>query len=575
MKTLAPVVLFCYNRPEHLRRTVEALRANELAGESSLFVFSDGPKNPEAEPGVRAVRKYIHGISGFRSVEIRESETNRGLAASVISGVTEIVNRFGKIIVLEDDMVTSPFFLRYMNDSLDAYENEDRVVCIHAHMFPGTGLPPYFFLRHTGCWGWGTWKRGWALFDPDSGKLLRELRERHLEKTFDMDGRYPYTEMLRRQSAGEIDSWAIRWEASAFLQGKLGLFPGTTFLHNIGTDAGVHCSGMTANINGPFPERYAFAEIPPRENREARKIYGKMLETMVHPKICSRTAKLFHALKNAASAPKSAAKEFLRLAKLYFHTLLDEHYVLGLKYGKIPRFVPHDSLKLGKYTLSVPDVPSVLYSYRELFRGNIYHFPAKGGAPVVVDLGANVGLSVIYTKSVYPDAEIYAYEADPKIYGYLCGNLKRNGITDVRTFNAAVWNSDGVIHFASEGADGGAVDKNGIEVKSTDILSILGAHEKIDFLKMDVEGAENTILPRMDGHLSNVDCFFLEYHSAASEQQKLGGILDILARNGFRYRLFNLEEIPEAPFLSGYRNGRFDLQMNIFAVRAGASSERQ
>ena len=248
MSSLAPIVLFTYNRPDHTRRTVEVLAKNELAAESDLIIFSDGPKDDAGAVKVKAVRDYLHTVSGFKSVTINEKERNCGLANSVIAGVTEVVNKYGAVIVLEDDMVTSPYFLRYMNDALEMYKDEEQVISIHGYMYPVKDqLPETFFLPGADCWGWATWKRGWDLFEPDGQKLLAGLQMEKLTEAFDFEGAFPFTKMLTDQINGKVDSWAVRWSASAFLHHKLTLYPGTSLLYNIGTDSsGTHCSSQPA-----------------------------------------------------------------------------------------------------------------------------------------------------------------------------------------------------------------------------------------------------------------------------------------------------------------------------------------
>lgn len=238
----APIALFVYNRPGHALRTLDALRANSLARESELVVFSDGPRRESDVLKVDEVRKVIREAGGFSSVRLVERSTNMGLANSIIAGVTELVGRHGRVIVLEDDMVTSPHFLSYMNEALDLYRDEERVISVAAYFYPvRRQLPETFFLPGADCWGWGTWKRGWDLFEPDGRKLLGELEDRALSRRFDIDGSYPYMRMLRDQIAGRNDSWAIRWYASAFLRGRLTLYPAHSLLQNIGNDGqGTH-----------------------------------------------------------------------------------------------------------------------------------------------------------------------------------------------------------------------------------------------------------------------------------------------------------------------------------------------
>jgi hypothetical protein len=240
----APIVLFAYARPDHTRRTLEALAANQLAAKSDLIVYADAARTDREVEAVNAVRVLIRRISGFRSVTLIERNENYGLARNIIEGVSEVLSQHDCIIVLEDDMLTSPFFLDYMNEALDRFANDERVVSIHGYVFPVSGpLPEAFFLIGADCWGWATWRRGWACFNPDGSALLRELQQRKLERAFDYEGNYPYTQMLEDQIAGKNDSWAIRWYASAFLEERLTLYPGRSLVHNIGNDAtGTHCA---------------------------------------------------------------------------------------------------------------------------------------------------------------------------------------------------------------------------------------------------------------------------------------------------------------------------------------------
>jgi hypothetical protein len=234
-ESYAPIALFVFNRLEHSRRTVDALRANEHAAQSDLFVFCDGARDAKDVSSVASVREFVRGITGFRSCTVIESEKNRGLAASIIGGVTEVLGRHPRVIVMEDDLVTSPFFLRYMNEGLDYYEADERVASIHGYVYPTLlPLPETFFLRGADCWGWATWRRGWALFNPNGSELLAGLRTLGLTREFDFDGAFQYTAMLQDQISGANNSWAIRWYASTFLANKVTLYPGRSLVINIG-----------------------------------------------------------------------------------------------------------------------------------------------------------------------------------------------------------------------------------------------------------------------------------------------------------------------------------------------------
>lgn len=266
MTTLAPVVLFVYNRPAHTRRTVEALLKNELAKDSDLIIYSDAPKNPQAEDAVREVRGYIRSITGFRSVSIVERDSNWGLANSIIDGVTAVVNKYGRTIVLEDDLIVTPHFLGFMNRALEKYENEQRVIQVSGYMFPVkiNIREDALFLPLCTSWGWATWKRAWQLFDPDAKGYAQLKADSVLRKRFNLDGAYDYFSMLEAQFAGRVDSWAIRWYLATFLAGGLTLYPRQSLVTNEGFDgSGTHGaarglllrSGARAEfVPGHFPE---------------------------------------------------------------------------------------------------------------------------------------------------------------------------------------------------------------------------------------------------------------------------------------------------------------------------------
>lgn len=241
---LAPVVLFVYGRLDHTERTVRALLLNELAVDTDLIVYSDGARNAQDVGAVEEVRSYVRSLSGFKSVTLKCRSKNFGLAKNIIEGVTETFLEHERLIILEDDLVTAPTFLRYMNDALTLYAQDERVVSVHGYIYPVKAtLPDVFFLLGADCWGWATWRRGWQVFNGDGQALLAELERKKLSHAFDFDGSYPYTQMLKDQVAGKNSSWAIRWYASAFLAEKLTMYPARSLVRNIGNDnSGTHCA---------------------------------------------------------------------------------------------------------------------------------------------------------------------------------------------------------------------------------------------------------------------------------------------------------------------------------------------
>jgi hypothetical protein len=278
----APVALFVYNRLELVKRTVEALKQNERASESDLKIFSDSWKREKDKSAVEHVRNFIGGISGFRSVTIVAREQNLGLSRSIISGVTSLLQNHDALIVLEDDLVTSPYFLRYMNDALRMYANEPTVVSVHGYVYPvSKRLPETFFLRGADCWGWGTWKRAWRTLRLEADILIEELRQGGRAREFDFDHSFPYTRMLRKQANDKIDSWAVCWYASAFLANMLTLYPGRSLVNHVGTaETATHAWSLSNRFDVPLADSPIRVQpIPPVEDPIARAAFQDFFKT--------------------------------------------------------------------------------------------------------------------------------------------------------------------------------------------------------------------------------------------------------------------------------------------------------
>jgi len=300
-KMLAPIVVFAYNRPWHLQQTIEALLQNNESAQSDLFIFSDGPKNAQADEAVSQVRQYIKTISGFKSLTLIKREENYGLGRSIIEGVTFVCNRRNKIIVLEDDLVTSPFFLRFMNDGLDYYESEERVASIHGYALPvKQKMPPTFFVRGADCLGWATWKRAWDLFEENGQKLYDKLQRSNLTQQFDLDGAASFSQMLQDQIAGKNNSWAVRWHATTFLENKFTLSTQKSLVRHIGNDG----TGTNFNVEDMLDtvlsnQPVAVGGIPIVESLDARSAVIKFFNSRnsLLQRIMRRVRKVYRGMK--------------------------------------------------------------------------------------------------------------------------------------------------------------------------------------------------------------------------------------------------------------------------------------
>ena len=306
----SPIIIFVYNRPKHTEQTVAALKNNLLASESDLFIFSDGPKI-ENDEKVREVRDYIKTIEGFKSVTITERDENLGLANSIISGATEIIGKFHRVIVLEDDLVTSKYFLKYMNQALEFFQPQKNVVSISGYNYPDTlikmpeGYGKELFLSYRfGSWGWGTWKDRWEKIDWSVKDFEKFKKDKELQENFNRGGQ-DMSQMLIRQMNGDIDSWAIRFDYAHFKNNSYSVRPVKTLVANIGMDgSGVHCE-----------------EISDRCKDEIADVLPKIESLELDDKVTNAFRSVFdvRVLQHKKTHPKYSVLRFLRkcLGKLF------------------------------------------------------------------------------------------------------------------------------------------------------------------------------------------------------------------------------------------------------------------
>ncbi len=226
---------------------IESLKSNPESSESEVFIFSDGPRDASASIRVDEVRKFIRGLSGFLKVTVIEKTVNEGLAQSIISGVSQIVREYGKVIVLEDDLIVSPFFLNYMNSALNKYESAQQVMHVAGYMYPvnNSSLPETFFLEQTTCWGWATWKRAWDKFDKNPAHLDSCFTPQMIYD-FNLKGSCNFWKQVELNLQGRMDTWAIFWYASVYLNKGLALHPKFSYVENIGHDGtGTNCDSSS------------------------------------------------------------------------------------------------------------------------------------------------------------------------------------------------------------------------------------------------------------------------------------------------------------------------------------------
>ena len=282
---LAPIVLFTYNRPVHTQKTLDALANNPEAAASELFIFCDGPKSNldiENLERINQVIKIAKNEDRFKNINIIIQKKNKGLANSIIDGVTEVVNKFGKIIVLEDDIVTSAGFLKYMNEALILYQDSPEVMHVSGYMYPYKGqLPETFFFNVTLCWGWATWSRAWDNFNENSIDLWKGITANGQLFNFDKFGGDYLSSQLAHNISGKLNTWFIKWNASVFLKKGYTLYPNQSLVENIGFDnTGVHNGINNQFKNNTLVENVNVNEIELSENKRAEIIIKNFYRTI-------------------------------------------------------------------------------------------------------------------------------------------------------------------------------------------------------------------------------------------------------------------------------------------------------
>jgi acetyltransferase-like isoleucine patch superfamily enzyme len=264
MNTKTPIAIFIYNRPHHLRQLFDSLLQCARLDECQVHIFCDGAKMPEHESGVQAARQSVDEFTLKLNATVVKRGQNLGLARSIVSGVTELCEQYGRVIVLEDDFILHPFFLDFMLQSLDRYEDDERVAQVAGFTFPINmpDKPDAFFLPLTTSWGWATWQRAWKLFSWETESALQILdADLQMRARFDLDGAYPYSDMLHLAAQGKVDSWAIRWYWHTFEVDKLTHYPRRSLVWQNGFDeSATHTTavrlGLQTSINDFLQEQW-------------------------------------------------------------------------------------------------------------------------------------------------------------------------------------------------------------------------------------------------------------------------------------------------------------------------------
>ena len=583
-----PVVFLVFNRPALTRQVFERIRA---ARPPKLLVVCDGPRasRPTDEENVRAVRQIIaDGVDWECDVQTNYAASNLGCRERVATGLNWAFEQVDAAIVLEDDCLPDPSFFPYCEQLLTRYREDHRVMHIG-----GTNLaapymkagPSYWFSHQPAIWGWATWSRAWRHYDLKmtswAGHLgtLRGSFANRWEEQFWMP-------LLERCHAAfdTLDTWDFSWMYTCRSLHGICVLPRKNLVTNIGLETdSTHTFVTSQALRLPSTplgtlihpatmewDRYADILLTLRWSGSPVTLLQRMLAIARIWREPKRDAILripaeFRTENSGLRMLKTLAKA-ARSAVRYLQEDPEER-----RLRELPRYTQTFTMFQGR-RLSVPDACSFIASREEIFGNGAYRFTTACSQPRIVDCGANIGMSVIHFKLEHPGATILAFEPDPHLFEALKANVTAFGFSDVTLEQKAVWVHNDTVTFQQEGGHSGRVlSKAAPEATSVSAVRLYDLlAERVDFLKVDVEGAEFTLLQDCTHRLTNVERLFVEYHSKRDEAQRLDELLRLIRDAGFRYDIKQEFGSPH-PFVAIREQVGFDLQLSIACYRPGVS----
>jgi FkbM family methyltransferase len=517
MNNLAPIVLFVYNRPWHTEQTLNALSKNDLSEQSILYIYSDGAKlssTNEQKEKIKQVRNIIRSKQWCKEVYIIESDKNKGLANSIIDGVTHVINKHGKIIVLEDDMVTSSVFLKFMNKALDYYINEKKVWHISGWIYTIniTGLNDAFFWKTMDCaGGWATWENRWKYFEKNVEKLIETFSEEDIYR-FNLNDTAEMWDQVISNKQGIINTWAVFWYATIFKKDGLCLSPAVSFVQNIGLDnSGVH-SGSDKSL-------------------ETKIVNNKDIDFSLIP----------------IQEDKLALKRVMQFYKKNKKT-----YILFSIKQILKKYLPYNILVIIRnFKNRNPVKHSVELKCNFKWFGNNY-----GGFYICPDLlkkenqiiySIGIGEDISFDIDIineFPNCKIYAFDPTPKSIEWV---KKQNLPKTFYFFSFGVSTKTGVekmfLPKNKNHVSGSIIESDhlsnhdiiNVNMKCIEDIIKENNHDYIDIIKLDIEGAEFSVLNKLNFKKINCGQILIEFHEMfiKNGKRKLDNTIKKLKDNGY------------------------------------------
>lgn len=556
-----PVLFLVFNRLDTTKKVFE--RIKEIRPKY-LYVAADGARESKKgeDKKCQLVREYIlNSIDWECEVKTLFREKNLGCGRAVSSAIDWFFENVEQGIILEDDVLPHQNFFNFCEFMLNLYRDDEKIMHLSGTTFLDNSSlikHQYYLSKHIHVWGWATWKNKWKKYSF----TLQMLDEDRVKKAiqshcFGNQDLYLYWNNIFEQvKNGKIDTWDYQWMFAIWLNNGWAINPKDNVISNIGfgdnathtTDIGHWSAELPFQIDS---DTYSY--IPELK-------YEKKIDIFLNKKIFSHLYiskkqpmiyRVLNKVKRIINKVRNTSNDTIEIPNL------SQRYVSGVS-------------DIAGFPIHYVDAPTFFYGYEEIFKDQIYAFKAKSEYPLIIDCGANIGLATIFFKNKYPQARIIAFEPDPNIFKVLNKNISELQLSNVEVFQEAIWINNHGVEFNLEGGFSGRipydkeVENNIIKVPTKRLKDLL--KEEIDFLKIDIEGAENDVIFDIKDSLGNVNNIFIEYHSYSEKEQRLHEILQILNQNDFRYHIQEAF-VREQPFIERNTMLGMDLQLNIYGYR--------
>ena len=587
-----PILFLIVRRPDTTRKVFDQIKK---AKPKELFIASDGARiGNDFEKALNEECKnfVLNNIDWECEVKTLFQTENLGCGLGIKTAIDWFFEHVDQGIILEDDCLPDLSFFNYCDILLNRYKDNNKIMSISGDNFQNgiqRGKGTYYFSNIFHSWGWATWKRAWKLNDFSIKEWPTYSSSKLLEKCHNNQSCFEYWSLIFEglyDKTLKVDTWDYQFLFSIWFNDGFNIHPNLNLISNIGFgENSTHLSDSDHKLANLFTQSYSNDVIPKRIqiNKDADNYTFYNVFTSSISLKRNFFSRIYNLLKGVSL--KIIRDKFYLFRKTKINHLKDLFKVvfyyknLSVNYkskkrtdslAEIERYKDCSTIFQGK-TINYIDYASYQSTLNELFIQKIYSFKSKNESPIIIDCGANIGLSILFFKELYPEAKVLAFEADPKVFSCLKKNIDGFNFDDVEIINKALWNTKTTLSFYSEGADAGRLDENIsqdkhiINVETICLSEYL--HQQIDLLKIDIEGAEYQVLLESKDLLSNVDNLFVEYHSFIDKPQHLNEILEILTNAGFRYYVSSIGIKSTHPFINRNQYLGMDNQLNIFGYR--------